>query len=181
MKHILAPLTLALMALMISLVMILDSCDQSRQDDVYAEYDGPFPVIADYDLSIEKMLKAGRYGDVDSDITSAHFPSSERGKRRVNVLAANFLGDIDSDKVLRVFQRKGLRPLTLRELLALASQYPHLADEGTIIIALGSTWKGRAGVNNVVALSSNNGTEKISLCWTGVFTGADYRFVAVRE
>lgn len=173
-----------MLILMLPLVSVLTSCNHGQRDasanNIQPAYDGPFPTIVNYDLSLGEMIKAGGYGDTDSDITPAHFPSNERGTIRVNVLVANFWGDTDSDVILQVFQKDGLRPATLRELLALASQYPRLEDD-TTIIALGSTWKGRTGADNVTFLFRSNGTRKIELAWTGVFAGADYRFAAVRK
>jgi len=99
-----------------------------------------YPVAVDYDRSIEDSVRAGNYRWIDQSVTSYNFPSTETGSREVNIELIHFGQKMENDSVLHEMGKHGLRPATLKELLALGEKHPYLQREFSII-ALGSIWK----------------------------------------
>jgi len=88
-----------------------------------------FPITVDYDSTIEEMVASGKYNWSNSDISSRHFPIGAKGKMEVNIELVHFNRIMESDEVLREFDKQGLRPATLPELLAFGASYPEKQRE----------------------------------------------------
>src|SRR5258706_591723 len=97
-----------------------------------------YPVNVDYSASLEQLVKAGKYDWFNDDITGRNFPSSEKGTAQVLVYLVNFNRDINSEDVVKELDRQGLRPATLKELLALGASYPDLQRKDLIVSSVGN-------------------------------------------
>ncbi len=138
------------------------------------------PVTANYDLTVEKAIKAGKYDWSNSDINSKNFPSDRKGTAEVAIELVQFGRYMESDEVLAELDKQGLRPATLPELLAFGAKYPDKQREFPIV-ALGSVWRYRGGYRDVAYLYSYAGDRYLNLSWLGSRWGASYRFAAVRK
>lgn len=139
-----------------------------------------YPVTVNYDLSVEQLVKKGKYYWPSHDVTSGHFPSSEKGVAEVLVYLVNFNYDISSEDVLKELDRQGLRPATLKELLSLSIVQPDLQHNNPIV-GLGSTRRDSAG-NIYIHYLSSLGLDRILglALWDGDWT-LRWRFAAVRK
>lgn len=102
----------------------------------------PFPsylVTVDNDLPIAQMIASGRYDLVSESITANHFPSTETDVVQKVIYLIKFAGDISNADAIQEIDNLGLRPATLKELLALGAAHPDL-QQSYLIAALGSTW-----------------------------------------
>ncbi|MBU6500273.1 MAG: hypothetical protein KGJ89_00345 [Patescibacteria group bacterium] len=143
-----------------------------------------FCVIVYYSLTLSRMIAAGKYDWVNSDITEEHFPvlRANRGKEKVVVELIHFNRDIDSDGAVRGLDRMGFRPAELPELLAFGAAYREKQREFPIV-ALGpnSVWRGRRGDRFVVCLGRGSGGRVLYLgCFDGGWISI-CRFAAVRK
>lgn len=139
-----------------------------------------YPVSVDYEMSVEELVRRGRYDWSDSDITSKHFPTQRAGKAEVAIELIHFDRDIDSDEALRKLDRMGFRPAELHELLAFGARYPDVQREFPII-ALGSVWRGPLGFRHVPCLYGDGSERGLNLGWFGLGWGGHCRFAAVRK
>ena len=80
--------------------------------------------------------------------TSEHFPSNDKGKQSIDIILVGFDRPLESEQVTSELRDQGLRPATLKELLALGVSHPRLQREMNIA-ALGSIW--RFGHDDMVA------------------------------
>lgn len=92
-----------------------------------------------YDLSVEDLVLLGKYDLADNQITSAHFPSTEKGKKAIEFILVGFDRPEETDDIVRKLDREHMRPATLKELLALGIGHPRLQKEMNVA-ALGSSW-----------------------------------------
>ncbi|MBU6142299.1 hypothetical protein KGO95_04310 [Patescibacteria group bacterium] len=111
-----------------------------------------FPLIVDYDLSVESLIAHRGYYlyspkkrvGIDS-ITSKNFPTTRKGKASLTVEIVNFrktLRDaLRTDEVFKGLDEMGYRPAELHELLALAVKYPIVHECYPDVVALGSVWR----------------------------------------
>src|SRR5258706_2548056 len=143
----------------------------------------PFPgysVDVDYSASLEQLVKAGKYDWFNDDITGRNYPSSEKGTAQVLVYLVSFNRDINSEDVVKELDRQGLRPATLKELLALGASYPDLQRKD-LIVALGSTWRDSGGDVRVPDLRSCGSNRYLHLSWWAGVWRSFWRFAAVRK
>lgn len=104
-----------------------------------------FPVVVDYDQTIEKMAGAGNYDFVCPDINSKNFSISRTGQVRAYMYKVCFDQQRESgvripmrsEDVIYELKEMGLRPATLPELLAFGVQHLKAVDDQPIV-ALGS-------------------------------------------
>ncbi|MFH1990409.1 MAG: hypothetical protein ABIJ19_00960 [Patescibacteria group bacterium] len=83
-------------------------------------------------------------------------------------------------EVLSELDKMGLRPVTLKELLALGEGFPNLQREFPII-ALGSVWDSD-NFRHCPRLGGDTSERILFLSWiTGRWWGDGYRFAAVRK
>ncbi len=139
-----------------------------------------FALSINYTRSVEDGIKAGKYDWANSDITPGHFPSEESGTKEVSVELIHFGKDKTTDEVLSELDKTGMRPTTLKELLALGEKYPDLQREFPII-ALGSVWQNPGGDRSCAYLGGSDSDRGLDLGWLGSRWGGRCRFAAVRK
>lgn len=140
-----------------------------------------YPVSINYGLSLEEMIAAGRYDWKNDDITAKHFPERGEGVSDIEIQLVHFnrvMGS--SDEVIREFDKMGLRPASIEELLAFGAKYPDVQRQFPIV-ALKSLWRRLRGHRYVPYLDRNVHERCLYLY---VFEGGwyeNYRFAAVRK
>mgnify|MGYP001599690501 FL=1 len=139
-----------------------------------------FFVTVDYGQTVEQLIRNGRYDWVNSDINGRNFPSSERGRAQIDIFLLNFDHDISSEDAIREMAKQGLRPATLKELLALGTAFPDLQRENPIV-ALGSTWRSPVGALRVPCLDGSGSYRHLRLFWFEGDWDPSRRFAAVRK
>lgn len=95
-----------------------------------------YTINVNYDQPLEQLLKVGRFVSCPKP---GIFPSQETGKARIDILLVDFGQDIWTEDVIRQMDKEGLRPATLKELLALDAAFPYLHMHHPIL-ALGSSF-----------------------------------------
>jgi len=143
----------------------------------------PYPsytITINYDKTIGQLIKVGKFGWKNDDITSKNFPSVEKGLVGVAIYLFNFDRDISSEDVIAEMNKQGCRPATLKELMELGAQYPDLQRKNWIV-ALGSTWRDSDGGVLVPCLSGSEGVRNLRLNWWGGGWDSGWRFAAVRK
>lgn len=139
-----------------------------------------YSIMVDYSQSLAKMVKAGNYDWVNSDINSKHFPLKGKGKHKLEAVLFHFNRSIESDEAIAEMNKQDYHPATIEELLALGKKYPDLQKEFPII-ALGSVWRGPGGGRSVPCLDRGGSERFLSLGWFGYGWDAHDRFLAVRK
>jgi hypothetical protein len=163
-----------------------DHLGRLRSDQDYAKYIAEsmlagetdvFRVSVNYDLSVEEMIKAGKYDQSSYEITSKNFPSSRTGTSEGVIQLVRFDGFMESKEVLRELEDRELRPANLPELLALGAQHPYLQRKFPIV-ALGLFWHG----GRVVAcLWGDHRKRGLGFDWLGIRWDGLHRFAAVHK
>jgi hypothetical protein len=131
--------------------------DQSLPPDTYR-----VNVICD----LPAAIAAGKYDYVDGDIISANFPEVSCKPGKVEVTLVTFDRDMTTGEVVAELLKRGLRPATLLELLALGAAQPELQNK-LIIVAFGSGWRGPGGFVYVPSLDEGGGGRNLRLRWGG--------------
>ena len=137
-----------------------------------------YTVTADYSKTIDEMLKNGKYDWANDDITADHFPSKEKGTKRIKIALFKFDHDISGEDVIRKMG-KGFRPASLKEILSLGAQYPDLQRKDWIV-ALGSTWRDSDGNVYVPYLGNDGGFRSLYLRWWDGDWRSYWRFAGVQ-
>ena len=101
------------------------------------EQGNSYPVIVNYGLSLEEMIRAGKYDYVDPNITTDYFSVEGEGIKKVMLELICFNRRISSDDALSEFDKCKRRPAIIEELLAFGAKYPELQGQ-SMTIALGS-------------------------------------------
>lgn len=140
-----------------------------------------YPVTVLYGLSLEEMVKRGRYDWVNEHITQTNFPRPKRRKQKGAVIELiKFDKAMESDDVIAELDKMGLRPATIEELLAFGEMYPDVQREFPVV-ALGSV-ASIGGHRRVPYLSRyGSGRDLDLLLWWGSRWYALSRFAAVRK
>lgn len=139
-----------------------------------------YAILVDFGMSIEELLKLGKYDWSNSDITSEHFPTKHVGKVETKVEFLHFDRNISSDEVLKEMDKMGYRPAEAHELLAFGEKYPDVQREFPIA-ALGSVWRLLGGRRSVVCLYWVAAKRGTGLSWFGGGWHDCWRFAAVRK
>ena len=116
--------------------------DEWRVDSRFAavrkdEAPPAFQVTVDYSQPLETMIKTGKYDWVDEKATSKNFPVEGEGQVDVEVILVHFDRYVTTEEVEAEFEKRGLRPARIEELLALGAAHPDLQRE-YYIVSLGS-------------------------------------------
>ena len=138
-------------------------------------------ISVDYTQPLEKMIQAGNLQWADPKITDEHFPINRRPNGELEVQLIQLDKEKGSAEALVGLSAKGLRPVELPELLALAAAYPEEQKKGPVV-ALGSQWQYPKGGLLVSYLWSDAITGERTLNLVGSYRnwGSFYRFAAVR-
>lgn len=173
-----------------------------------------FKVIVDYTKPLADMIVDGKYDDVNLDITAEHFPIDTRhqssaddvarASEEIKIRLVHLGRDAKTAEVEAEFDKTGLRPVTLPELLALYAAYPDLQRKYQTepIVALGSVWRmpeddlRKFEKNAIISfcrypdcdlcvpmLDEYNKGRRLILRWCGPMFGwgSHHRFAAVRK
>ncbi len=161
-----------------------DHLGRLRSDQEYAKFIAEsllvgetkvFRVTVNDGLSVEEMVRAGKYDWSSPEINSKNFPSEKKGISDVAIQLVRFDGFMESEEVLRDLDGQGLRPATLPELLALGAQHPYLQKKFPIV-ALGLTLHGGRVVACLWGDTRNRG---LGFDWLGIRWDGLHRFAAV--
>lgn len=145
-----------------------------------------FSVVVNYDQSLKKMIRAGKYDWVNDNITQKHFPTERQGKEEVEIRifsTEELVGKmraVSFDEVLEALERKGYRPANLPELLTIGAEFPDKQREFPII-ELGSVWRGSVGRRIVACLCRGGSERRLLLDWLDDGWDDYCRFAAVRK
>lgn len=139
-----------------------------------------YRLTVNYDQSVEKAIKAGRYDWTNNDITSKNFPTKRSGTAEVDIELIHFNRDMNTDEVLAELDKRGLRPAELHELLKLGEKYPDLQREFPII-ALGSVWQSSGGDRYCPCIYRDGSKLYLDLIWIGSRWGGRCHFAALRK
>ncbi len=137
-------------------------------------------LVVNYDRSVEDGIKAGKHDWSDNNIISSRFPSEEAGTKEVSIELIHFGRYMETDEVLSELDKIGMRPATLKELLALGEKHSDLQREFPII-ALGSVWQVPLGDRNWAYLDRSGSERRLYLRWIGSEWRVSCRFAAVRK
>lgn len=145
------------------------------------------PVAADATPSVRNladMVKAGHYARVDSDIIEKNFPVKPERFMTKGVEVVSFDQPMATPDVLAEFDRRGLRPAVIEELLAYGAEHPDEQRKHNII-ALGSSMPSPRGNNLVPILSDGFGGRELFLALNRNLSGfswlANHSFLAARK
>jgi hypothetical protein len=96
-----------------------------------------FTVPVDYSQSLGQMIRAGEYDEINSDMNSRNFRLEGAGFREVELTLVQFSRLMAPLELAMLMERRGYRPATIEELLALGKAAGEL--QKTIpVVALGS-------------------------------------------
>jgi hypothetical protein len=139
-----------------------------------------FPVVVNYDLSVEEAIKAGDYQAVNADITSKNFSWSRSGTANLEISLVRFDHRMSSEDVVRELDEEGLRAAELPEFLAFGAAYPDVQRKFSVI-GLGSVWRDRRGYRNVPCLYTASEGRYLDLHWWDDGWYSYSRFAAIRK
>ncbi len=128
------PRLIALAASAIAAVFLFGCMSQQERS---ALLNGPYTVQVDYAQSVEDLLSAGQYTWVQHQVSSSNFPSTEAGEGTLSAVLVPFSPQADLGYVLGTAPA-GMRPATLKELLAFGETYRDIQRK-VPILALGSS------------------------------------------
>lgn len=138
-----------------------------------------FAVTIDQSQSLDDMIRADEYDEVNAAIRSVNFPWKRKGTKEVEVTLIQFERPLTPVEILNLMEARGHRPAFIEELLALAKEHPDLQRE-IPIIALGS---GRIIERRryAVCLGGSQSSRSLSLVVVYRRWSAFYRFAFVRK
>ncbi len=139
-----------------------------------------YPIVVDYSRSLEEMIKADNYKDVDGDITEEHFPLKGIGRQEVIITIIYFEHGVTSEKVFTETEKAGFRLSKIEELLALVEKYPEIHRK-FLIGVLGSVWEDGIGNRWMPFLACFYGKHILRLRLITCNWHKNWRFAVVRK
>ena len=141
-----------------------------------------FTVTISYDIT--KMIEAGRYDWVNSNINEENFPvpKDKTGEEELAIILVSSGRWMKTEKVEKNLKENNLRPATFPELLALGAKHPDDQREAPIV-ALGSVWRNPDpdGFHSFLCLDGDLGNYRdLDLCWSEGDWPDFWLFAAVR-
>lgn len=130
-------------------------------------------------MTLGSLIKAGKYGFVDSDITEANFPMPEGFTLGTEPKLFHFNPSISSENAILEMKKKGYRPATIWDLLNFGAKNPELQEQFPIV-ALGSATL-IVDRRYVAYIHRSGKGPYIELFWFGREWDDDFRFLAVRK
>ena len=138
-----------------------------------------FVVTIDRSQSLEEMIEAGRYDEINEAIRLVNFPWKRKGTKDVELTLVQFERPLAPGEIRKVLEARGYRPAYIEELLALGKEQPEL--QRTIpIVALGS---GRIirGRRHAAFLGGSESSRALGLAVIYRRWSIYYRFAFVKE
>lgn len=151
--------------------LIVDSGKKAKQS---------FQISFDWEISFDEMVKAGKYGYVNRNITQKNFPLDAEGKSEEEVFILHFDRNLTSEQAIAEMDKQGLRPATSTHALHFGAKHPEEQRKYPIIF-LGSSWVSSGGRRIVPCLCVYGDKRKLYLGWFSGGWDADCRFAAVRK
>jgi hypothetical protein len=139
-----------------------------------------FPIVVNYDLSVEQAIAAGDYQAVHGEITAANFPSTRSGQANLEIVLVRFDHRMKSEHVLQELDKEDLRAAELPEFLAFGAKYPDVQRKFSVA-GMGSVWRDRKGYRNVPCLYEASEGRYLDLHWWDDGWYSYTRFAAVRK
>ena len=144
--------------------------------------DGRYPITVDYSKTLEEMIIEGKYDRVTSDINCVNFPmpSDKSGSEKLEAVILHFDKIVRIEDVLKILNRRNLRPGTLPELLAFGTKHPE-EQRKYQIFAVGSFWSDSVGDRFIVHLIGGNLARGVELDFRNNWWDPRYNFLAFRK
>lgn len=142
-----------------------------------------YKVIVDYGLSLAEMIKAGKYGWFNDDITAKNFTLEGSGQHEAELVLVHLNRDATTKEVREYLDEQGLAPAKIEHLLAFGAAYPELQREFPIA-ALGSSFvRGLGGRSCPCLCCRGVGGRGLDLTWHDGDSpwGGGWRFLALRK
>ncbi len=141
---------------------------------------GRYSVTVNCDMPLADMIAAGRYDWKNDNITAQNFPIQGSGTSKTEIALFHFNRGMSTEAVLAELDKRGYRPATLPELLALGAVHPELQRQFPIV-ALGSVWRDLDGCRRVACLDGGGAGRDLFLVWCERGWDGLCRFAAVRK
>jgi hypothetical protein len=138
-----------------------------------------FPIVIDYSMTLKAMIKAGHYAWINAEITERYFRAKDEGRKETKVELIHFNHVIKSHKAEDEFDRMGLRPATIEELLAFGAAFPEIQRKFPIIALYASAKL--SGSRYLACLNGNGSERNLCLTWQLDDWGKLFRFLATRK
>lgn len=128
---------------------------------------------------LQRLVAAGKYNWVNSDITDSNFPVPENFVLGADPKVFHFDRNISSEDVIKEMAKVDYEPAMIWDLLDYGAKNPE-EQRKYPIVGLGSV--GRVdGRRRVPCLRRSDSERDLSLDWWGSDWDADYRFLGVRK
>lgn len=139
-----------------------------------------YPVVVDYDRSINELVAAGDYFRPDERRISVSIPaSSQQGKAVVQVHVIRLKNKTETtEQAVRELNQLGFRPTTLKEFLAFAAAYPHVQEQ--VLVGDLETFQNNEGRPCRFVLHFI-GRARGLMCWPGDDWNAGNYVLAIRK
>jgi hypothetical protein len=111
----------------------------------------PFTISVNYDLSLEEMIRAGKYNRIDTSIKEKVAPLKKTGTIETELNLIRFGSNMSNAKIFKMFEKYNLRPANIHELLAFGAKYPN-KQKIRPIVAIGLIW--HISLGNIILTSS---------------------------
>jgi hypothetical protein len=141
-----------------------------------------YVISVNYDISIEELIKRGKYDWSDKIITNKNFLTKRSGKSDIAIELVHFNRKMfSSEIVLSELDKIGLRPAEACELLTFGEKYPDL-QLNFPIVALGFGSEENAYPLFVISLAGRGDVDRIAFVRLFLtYWGPQWRFAAVRK
>lgn len=138
-----------------------------------------FVVSIDQSQSLDELIEAGRYDEINPGIRLVNFPWKRKGTRRVELTLVQFDRLLAPGEIRKLMEGRGYRHAFIEELLALGREQPEL-QRSIPIVALGS---GRIiqGRRHVVCLGGSASSRSLTLAVIYRRWSIYYRFAFVKK
>lgn len=146
--------------------------------DARAQSEPRYPIIINYDESLDEMIKAGLYDHVSDNITTDNFPITGSGMVEQEAVLVHPDRYVSTEGAEQEIGKRGLRPARLEELLAFGAEWPEVQRKFPVV-ALGSSWVHSDSQGNVASLVGGSSGRAIVLDWCGIGWHEFCRFLAV--
>jgi hypothetical protein len=138
-----------------------------------------FTVPVDHGQTLNEMIAAGRYDEVNDAVRTVSFPIKRRSRKLVEITLIQFERAYASWELITLMEARGYRPAFIEELLALGREQPDL-QRRIPIVALGS---GRIiqGRRRAVCLGGSESSRHVQLAVIYRKWSIYYRFAFIRK
>lgn len=138
-----------------------------------------FALTVDYDLTIEELIKRGKYHFVNS-ISSQYFPSERKGTKDTRIFLFRFKCPMKPEEVLTVLDERCFRAAETKELISFGNENPDM-ECNPPIVALGSVWSRPDCPRYAICLCGGPNKHFLDLFGIDRYRDWDYWFAAFRK